>query len=118
MRQHGLQKTGQGPKIGIDVVFSMSGQCAENNACATQMESFFEIISSILIDILCLLPRVALMETQRMTPVEGEAKLPAWLSLVRQQIEKTEFGVVQVVIHDSRIVRIERTEKVLLNQAD
>jgi len=42
----------------------------------------------------------------------------AWLALVRQKVSKTEFGVVQIVIHDSRVVRIERTEKLLIPQND
>jgi hypothetical protein len=37
------------------------------------------------------------------------------MAMVRQQVEKTEFGVVQIVIHDSRVVRIERTEKLLVS---
>jgi hypothetical protein len=41
----------------------------------------------------------------------------AWVALVQQQVEKTEFGVVQIVIHDSRVVRIERTEKLLVAEA-
>jgi len=36
------------------------------------------------------------------------------MAVVRQQVEKTEFGVIQIVIHDSRVVRIERTEKLLV----
>jgi hypothetical protein len=39
---------------------------------------------------------------------------PAWIAMVRQQVEKTDFGIVQIVIHDSRVVRIERTEKLLI----
>ena len=39
-----------------------------------------------------------------------------WVDLVRQNVSKTEFGVVQIVIHDSRVVRIERTEKLLIPQ--
>ena len=41
-----------------------------------------------------------------------------WLALVRQNVAKTEFGIVQIVIHDSRVVRIERTEKLLIPQKD
>jgi len=42
----------------------------------------------------------------------------AWLAIVRQNVAKTEFGIVQIVIHDSRVVRIERTEKLLIPQND
>lgn len=36
---------------------------------------------------------------------------PQWLSALRQQVEGLRFGVVQVVVHDGRVVQIERTEK-------
>jgi hypothetical protein len=41
-----------------------------------------------------------------------------WLNLVRQQVHSLAFGVVQIVVHDSRVVQIERTEKVRLDQAE
>ena len=41
-----------------------------------------------------------------------------WINLVRQQVEKTAFGFVQIVIHDSCVVRIERTEKLLLPEEE
>jgi len=37
-----------------------------------------------------------------------------WLDLVAEQVGKLRFGVVQIVVHDSRVVQIERTEKVRL----
>ncbi len=37
---------------------------------------------------------------------------PEWLAIVVQQVESVRFGVVQVVIHEHRVVQIERTEKV------
>ena len=37
---------------------------------------------------------------------------PEWLAVVAQQVESLRFGVVQVVIHEHRVVQIERTEKV------
>jgi hypothetical protein len=40
---------------------------------------------------------------------------PAWLSLVRQKVESLHFGVVQIVVHDSKVVQIESTEKTRLN---
>jgi hypothetical protein len=46
--------------------------------------------------------------------MNGEFDDVRWLALVRQQVAKTEFGVVQIVIHGSRVVRIERTEKLLV----
>ena len=40
-----------------------------------------------------------------------------WLSLVRQQVRSLRFGVVQIVVHNAKVVQIERTEKLRLNEA-
>ena len=37
-----------------------------------------------------------------------------WQELVRRQVDSLSFGVVQIVVHDSRVVQIERTEKIRL----
>jgi hypothetical protein len=39
---------------------------------------------------------------------------PEWLALVREKVESLRFGVVQIVIHDSKVTLIERTEKTRL----
>ncbi len=36
---------------------------------------------------------------------------PEWLSIVREKVETLRYGVVQIVIHDSKVTQIERTEK-------
>jgi hypothetical protein len=36
---------------------------------------------------------------------------PAWLAIVREKVETLRYGVVQIMIHDSRVTQIERTEK-------
>jgi hypothetical protein len=41
-----------------------------------------------------------------------------WLELVKQRVESLEYGVVQIVVHDSRVTQIERTEKLRLEPAD
>ncbi len=46
--------------------------------------------------------------------VNGQSENAGWLDLVQQQVERIQFGVVQIVIHESRVVRIERTEKLLV----
>ena len=46
--------------------------------------------------------------------VNGESEKLGWLALVQQQVKAIQFGVVQIVIHESRVVRIERTEKLLV----
>jgi hypothetical protein len=40
-----------------------------------------------------------------------------WLQIVRRQVQSLHFGVVQIVVHNNRVVQIERTEKVRLNDA-
>ena len=41
-----------------------------------------------------------------------------WLNIVRQQVHSLDFGVVQIVVHDSRVVQIERTEKLRLDKLE
>ena len=36
---------------------------------------------------------------------------PQWLPALRRQVEGLRFGAIQVVVHDGRVVQIERTEK-------
>jgi hypothetical protein len=40
-----------------------------------------------------------------------------WLSIVQRQVRSLRFGVVQIVVHNGRVVQIERTEKLRLNEA-
>jgi hypothetical protein len=49
----------------------------------------------------------------------GNEKIePSWLRLVQGQVEAMRFGVVQIVVHDSRVVQIERTEKLRLDKSE
>ena len=43
---------------------------------------------------------------------------PSWLHLVAQQVESLRFGVVQIVVHENRVVQIEKTEKVRLDKTE
>ena len=36
---------------------------------------------------------------------------PEWLKVVRTQVESLKFGTVQITVHDSKVVQIERVEK-------
>ena len=38
-----------------------------------------------------------------------------WIEVIRQHVASLRFGVIQVVIHEGRVVQIERTEKYRLN---
>ena len=44
----------------------------------------------------------------RSTPVQSEED---WLAVVKQKVSTLRFGVVQVVVHEGRVVQIECTEK-------
>jgi hypothetical protein len=37
---------------------------------------------------------------------------PAWLNIIRKKVESLRFGVVQIIVHDSEVVQIERTERI------
>jgi len=39
---------------------------------------------------------------------------PDWLELVREKVQSLRFGVVQILVHDSKVTQIERTEKTRL----
>jgi hypothetical protein len=41
-----------------------------------------------------------------------------WWKIVQQQIKSLRYGVVQIVVHDSQVVQIERTEKVRLQREE
>lgn len=49
-------------------------------------------------------------------PLLATARQEAWLETVRAQVASLRFGVVQIVVHDSQVVQIERTEKVRLDR--
>ncbi len=42
--------------------------------------------------------------------------LPEWLQVVRAQVESLKFGTVQITIHESSVVQIERVEKTRLDR--
>ena len=45
-------------------------------------------------------------------PVESVCPTePAWLALVAEKARSMQFGVIQIVVHDSRVVQVERTER-------
>lgn len=56
------------------------------------------------------------MKTQAIeTGIASPSGAEEWLEAVRHQVTSLRFGVVQVVIHDSRVVQIEKTEKIRLD---
>ena len=41
-----------------------------------------------------------------------------WLEAVRTQVNSLRFGVVQIVVHDARVVQIEKTEKIRFERTE
>jgi hypothetical protein len=41
---------------------------------------------------------------------------PDWLEVVRRQVGSLNYGVVQIVVHDSQVTQIEKTERVRLDK--
>jgi len=52
--------------------------------------------------------------TNQNNVVAGQTGAAHWLDVVHRQVDSLSFGVVQIVVHDSRVVQIERTEKIRL----
>lgn len=46
----------------------------------------------------------------------GENEAANWLDVVRQQVSSLRYGVVQIVVHDSQVTQIEKTERVRLDK--
>lgn len=40
-----------------------------------------------------------------------------WLDLVIQQVGSLRYGVVEIIVHDSRVIQIEKTERVRLEKS-
>ena len=56
------------------------------------------------------------MSDTHIKPVGDNAWDSNWLEVVRQQVSSLRYGVVEIVVHDSRVTQIEKTERVRLDQ--
>jgi hypothetical protein len=54
-------------------------------------------------------------ELKNKFPVAGNEELK-WLELVIQQVGSLRYGVVEIVVHDSRVIQIEKTERLRLDK--
>jgi len=50
-------------------------------------------------------------------PASAES-LPAWLELVRNHVHSLKFGTVQITVHDSRVVQVERVERLRFDKPE
>jgi hypothetical protein len=53
--------------------------------------------------------------TQNKTSGDSDEKQD-WLEIVRQQVGSLRYGVVEIVVHDSQVTQIEKTERVRLDK--
>jgi hypothetical protein len=53
------------------------------------------------------------IKTETASPAGSELE---WLELVRRQVNSLRFGVVQIVVHDSQVTQVEKTERVRLDK--
>jgi len=52
--------------------------------------------------------------TDNRPPCLAEGTKREWETIVRRQVDAMQFGVVQIVVHEGRVVQVERTEKIRL----
>lgn len=55
-------------------------------------------------------------ERPKNSPEAGPEDLK-WLDLVVEQVRSLRFGVVEIIVHDSRVIQIEKTEKLRLEKS-
>ncbi len=56
-------------------------------------------------------------QIQQKVPVGGSGDLK-WLEMVIQHVQSLNYGVVEIVVHDSRVIQIEKTERVRLDKPE
>jgi len=54
-------------------------------------------------------------DVQKKLSVAGSEELK-WLELVIQQVGSLRYGVVEIVVHDGRVIQIEKTERLRLDK--
>jgi len=57
------------------------------------------------------------MSLIQIKPEKDADKKPGWLEVVQRQVGSLRYGVVQIIVHDSQVTQIERTERVRLEKA-
>jgi len=55
-------------------------------------------------------------DAHKRLPVGGNEDLK-WLELVIQQVGSLRYGVVEIVVHDGRVIQIEKTERLRLDKS-
>lgn len=63
-----------------------------------------------------ILVSVMATESSSEKPARTESSKPTvqadWFESIRQQVSSLRYGVIQIVVHEGRVVQIDRTEKI------
>ena len=76
------------------------------------MPRFFKLNN----DNICRLYKNITMSELKNKTLESGRDDAKWLDLVVQQVRSLRFGVVEIIVHDSRVIQIEKTEKLRLDK--
>ena len=63
-----------------------------------------------------ILSRYLNMNATQTKTESGVGEKADWLEIVRRQVGSLRFGVVQIVVHDSQVTQIEKTERLRLDR--
>ena len=58
------------------------------------------------------------MSTARPNPNRTENTSQNWQEIVQQHVESLHFGTVEIIVHDSQVIQIEKTERLRLGKAN
>ncbi|HEX7576995.1 MAG TPA: YezD family protein [Verrucomicrobiae bacterium] len=56
------------------------------------------------------------MSTTKIETSLTSGALPEWLALVWRQVGSLRYGAVEIVVHDSRVIQIEKIERLRLDK--
>lgn len=76
-----------------------------------------KLIYSNSIDFIVNVPHFRRVRSITSTESDRKTKIPEWVQLVLDSVEELQFGIVQIVVHNSKVVQIEKTEKLRLDQS-
>ena len=61
--------------------------------------------------------KISMSQIQQKPPV-GSTGDQKWVDLVVQHVKSLRYGVVEIVVHDSRVIQIEKTERMRLDKTE
>lgn len=56
--------------------------------------------------------------TEQLKPTRSNEGRETWIEAVSKQVSSLRFGLVQIVVHNGRVVQIEKTEKIRFDPTD